>query len=99
MNWSFRLIRKNCSQLQNTYLYKYKVSSSGGTGGKLPPPKNFIKHQNNNHNKSPNQTTSICFDQKLPKEILLKIRPKELSVLNTPTHLSHFHGPQIFVPR
>ena len=41
---------------------------------------------------------AFVFDQKLPKqsggikEILLKILcPKELGVLNTPTHLLHFH--------
>ena len=40
---------------------------------------------------------AFVFDQNYPKqsggikEILLKIRPKELGVLNMPTHLLRFH--------
>ena len=68
----------------------------GAIGGPPPPPpptliKSSIKIS---HQFKP---LAFVFDQKIPeqsggiKEILLKIRPKELGVLNMPTHLLCFH--------
>ena len=73
----------------------------GEQGGSFPPPPqefdfNLIKHHNIkvNHQIKP---LAFIFDQNYPrqskgiKEIFMNMRPKELGMLNTPTHLSYFH--------